>query len=226
MPRYTYSFLGLVQQLTNWLLPLLASLKVICSHKVPVLFFFRTLPSLTPLTLHFFGARRLRFLLVLYGQLFGAWKPDELTFSPPVPGFQDLLERMPVPSWAVQVLCKGFIGFPGNQRNIGLSLPLFSTLSFPQDWPSPGQRPFAIRPPSIHHKFLPDPVAQVSSDGTLGRHRLSSFLGSWGTLRPKGPLGRYLGDAPPSFRVFLSLCPAKRLGDDLHHLSTHPNTDS
>ena len=62
----------------------------------------------------------------------------------------------------------------------------------------------------------PDPVAQVSYyDGTLGRHRLSSFLGSWGTLRPKGPLGRYLGDAPPSFRVFLSLCPAKRLGDDL-----------
>ena len=91
MPRYTYSFLGLVQQLTNWLLPLLASLKVICSHKVPVLFFFRTLPSLTPLTLHFFGARRLRFLLVLYGQLFGAWKPDELTFSPPSQAFKTSL---------------------------------------------------------------------------------------------------------------------------------------
>lgn len=90
-----------------------------------------------------------------------------------------------------------------------LSLPLFSTLSFPQDQPTPGQRPFAIQPPSTH------PVAQVSSDSTLGRHRLSSFPGSWGTLRPKGPLGRYLGDAPPSFRVSLSLCPVKRLGDDL-----------
>ena len=49
MPVYTYSFLGLVHSSLIWLLPLLASLKVICSCKVPVSFFFQTSPSLTPL---------------------------------------------------------------------------------------------------------------------------------------------------------------------------------
>ena len=49
MPICTYSFLGLVQQLTNLTAALLTSLKVICSCKVPVSFFFRTLPSLTAL---------------------------------------------------------------------------------------------------------------------------------------------------------------------------------
>ena len=81
----------------------------------------------------------------------------------------------------------------------------FSTFSFPRDQPTPGQRPFAIRPPSIHHEFSPDPVAQVSLDGILGHHRLSSFLGSQGTLQLIGPLGRYLGDTSPSFRFSLSL---------------------
>ena len=48
MPVYTYSFLGLVHSSLIWLLPLLASLKVICSCKVPVSFFSWTSPSLTP----------------------------------------------------------------------------------------------------------------------------------------------------------------------------------
>ena len=125
----------------------------------------------------------------------------------PSRAFKTSLRGCPVPSWAVQVLCKGFIGFPCNPRNIGLSLslPLFSTLSFPRDRKTPGQRAFAIQPSSIHHQLSPDPVAHVSSNGTLGRHRLSSFPGSQGTLQSKGPLGSYFRDACPSFRVSLSL---------------------
>ena len=48
---YTCSFLGLLQQLTVWLLPLLTSLKVICSCSctVSVSFFLWTSPSLVPL---------------------------------------------------------------------------------------------------------------------------------------------------------------------------------
>ena len=76
-----------------------------------------------------------------------------------------------------------------------------------------GLLPFDL-PPSTTNSH-PDPVAQASSDGTLGHHRLSSFQGSQGTLRPKGPLGRDLGDTPPSFRVSLSLCLVEELGDDL-----------
>ena len=95
------------------------------------------------------------------------------------------------------------------------SLPLFSTLSFLQDRPTPGQRPFAIRPPSIHHEFSPDPVAQVSSDSTLGPHRLSSFLGSWRTPSGQKALwgGKWRTPLPPSEP--LSLCLVKRLRDDL-----------
>ena len=36
--------------------------------------------------------------------------------------FKTSLRGHPVPSWAVQVLSKGFIGFPHTPRNIGLSL--------------------------------------------------------------------------------------------------------
>jgi len=80
-----------------------------------------------------------------------------------------------------------------------LSLPLFSTLSFSQVRPTPEQRPFDIRPHSIHQEFSPDSVAQVSLDNILRCYRLSSFLSSRGTLWPKGPLGRYLGTLlPPS----------------------------
>ena len=124
----------------------------------------------------------------------------------PAPALNTSLRGRSVPLWVLQVLCKGFIGFPCNLRNIGLSLslPLFSTLSFLWDPPTPGQRPFAIRPPSIHHEFMPDPVAQVSSDSTLGCHRLSSFPGSQGTLQPKGLLGGAWGTSLPSSE-FLSL---------------------
>jgi len=36
--------------------------------------------------------------------------------------FKTSLKWRPVPSWAVQVLCMGFIGFPRNLRDIALSL--------------------------------------------------------------------------------------------------------
>ena len=49
MPIYTTLFLGYGSSSLIWLLPLLASLKVICSCKVAVSFFFQTSPSLTPL---------------------------------------------------------------------------------------------------------------------------------------------------------------------------------
>ena len=112
-------------------------------------------------------------------------------------------------SWTVQVLCKGFIGFPHNPRNTGLSLSLFLfSLYFlfheTDQFQDRGLLPFDL-PPSTTNSHL-DPVAQVSSDSTLGCHRLlSSFPFSRGTLQPKGPLGRFLGDTPPSFTVSLSL---------------------
>ena len=49
MPIYTYSFLGLVQQLTNLTAAPFCLIKVICCCKVPVSFFFWTSPSLTSL---------------------------------------------------------------------------------------------------------------------------------------------------------------------------------
>ena len=39
--------------------------------------------------------------------------------------FKTSLRGRPVPSWVVQVLCMGFIGFPHNLRDIALSLSLF-----------------------------------------------------------------------------------------------------
>ena len=46
--------------------------------------------------------------------------------------FKTFLRGRPVPSWAVQVLCMGFIGFPHNPRDtaLSLSLSLFFPLSF------------------------------------------------------------------------------------------------
>ena len=175
-----------------------------------VLFFFQTLPSVTPLPYIFWcwNPRRLRFLAILHGQLFRVWKPAELTFPPglsrtPQEDALCLRERYKSCGRALLVFHVTW------GISASLSLPLFSTLSFPRDEPTPGQRPFAIQPPSSHREFSPDPVAQVSSDSTLGCHRLSSFPGSQGTLRPKGPLGRYLGDAPPSFRVSLLFAQSK-----------------
>ena len=148
---------------------------------------------------------RLRFLLVLHGQLFGAWKPAELTFLPGLsrPPWEDT----PCLREQYKSCVRALLVFHITWRIlVSLSLVFFSTLSFPWDRTTPGQRPFAILPPSIHHEFLPDPVAQVSLDSTLDYcHRLLSFLGSQRTLWPKGPLGRYLGDAPPSLKVSLSL---------------------
>ena len=46
--------------------------------------------------------------------------------------FKTSLRGRPVPSWAVQVLCMGFIGFPCNPRDTALSL--FFSLSFRQLW--------------------------------------------------------------------------------------------
>ena len=131
----------------------------------------------------------------------------------PTWAFKTSSRGCPAPLWAVQVLWEGFIGFPRTPRNIGLSLSSFFLYTlFLWHQPIPGQKSFAIRPPSIHQEISPDPVAQVSSDDTIGCHRLSSVLGSRGTLWPKGPLER---GYPPSFRVCLSLCPVKGLGDDL-----------
>ena len=205
---------------------------MICSCKVQclvnkILFFCQTAPSLTPLP-YIFWCQNLRGWGSFSFSTATLWSMEGCRVHLPAQAFKTL-RGCPVPSWPVQALCEGFIGFPCNQRNTAcshaLSLspslfpspspPLFSTLSFPQGRPTPGQRPFAVRPPSTHHEFSPDSVAQVSLDGTLGHHRLSSFLGSRGTLWPKGPLGRYLGDAPPSLRVFLSFCLVKRWGDDL-----------
>ena len=145
----------------------------------------------------------MRFLLVLHSQLFGVWKPAELTFPPRLsrPSREDILCLLEWYKSCVRALLVFHV-----TQGILVSLSPFSTLSFPRDQPTLGQRPFAIQPTSIHHEFSPDPTAQVSSDGTLGCHRLSSFLGSWRTLRPKGPLGRYTWRTPlPSFGASLSL---------------------
>ena len=162
---------------------------MICSCKVPGSFFFQTSPSLLPLP-YIFGA--------------DAWEAEVPSYSHssrpalqsvetcwahfPTRAFKTSSRGHPAPSWAVQALSVyglyWFSMYPEEYWPLFLSLPLFSPFSFSWDQPTPGQRPFAIWPPSIHHEFSPDPVAQVSSDGTLGRHRPSSFLGSQGTLRP------------------------------------------
>ena len=130
-----------------WLLPLLASLKVICSCSVPVSFFFWTSPSLTHLP-SIFGAKTQEFEVPSRSPQPALRSVEDCQAHFPTRAFKTSSKGRPVPSWAVQVLCKGVIGFPHNPRNIGLSLflslPLFSTLSFPQDRPTPGQRPFAI----------------------------------------------------------------------------------
>ena len=46
--------------------------------------------------------------------------------------FQTFLRRCPVPLWAVQVLCMGFIGLLHNPRDTALSVSLFFSLSFCQ----------------------------------------------------------------------------------------------
>ena len=81
------------------------------------------------------------------------WSAEACWAHFPAQAFQTFSRGCPMPSGAVQVLCKSFIGFPRNPKNIGLflSLPLFSTLSFPWDRPTPGQRPFAIRPLYMKH---------------------------------------------------------------------------
>ena len=155
---------------------------------------------------------RLRFLLILtlHGQLLEAWKPAELTFPPG-------LSRLP----REDALClvsrtspvKGLYWFSTYPEEYWpLSLSLSSSFLYTIFWETDqlqdrGLLPFDL-PPSTTNSH-PDPVAQASSDGTLGHHRLSSFQGSQGTLRPKGPLGRYLGDAPPSFRVSLLFAQSK-----------------
>ena len=165
---------------------------------------------------------RLRFLLILMLQLFGAWKPSELTFPPGLsrPPREDALHL----SERYKPCVRALLAFHIPQVilaplslsvSLSLSLPLFSTVSFSRDRPTVGRLPFAVRPHSIQHEFSPDPVAQVSSDSTLGCHRLSSFLDSQGTSQSKGSLWRYLGDTPPSFRLSLSLCQVEGLGDDL-----------
>ena len=208
MPIYTYSFLGLGSSSLIWLLPLLISLKVICSCKVPVSFFSQTSPSLT----YIFWCRNLGGWGSFSFSTASSSESGSLPSSLSRPAFQDLLCLRE----QYKSCFRALLVFHVPQGILfSLSLPLFSTLSVPQDWPTLGQRALAIPPPSIHHEFSPDPVAQVSWEGTLGFHRLSFFPGSQGTLRPKGPLGRYLGNAPPSFRVSLSLCSVKRLGDDL-----------
>ena len=46
--------------------------------------------------------------------------------------FKTSLRGCPVPLWAVQVLCMGFIGFPRNPRDIALSLSFFSSTPVPR----------------------------------------------------------------------------------------------
>ena len=116
------------------LLPLLASLKVICSvkrhsHSSES----RISASLTPYPTFFSDkARKLSLLLILHSQLFRTWKPAELTFLPRLsrPPQEDALRIHEQYKSCVRALLvfhvpKGIL--------VSLSLPLFSTLSFPQD---------------------------------------------------------------------------------------------
>ena len=52
--------------------------------------------------------------------------------------FKTFLRGRPVPSWAVQVLCMGFIGFPHNPRDTALSLSLSFSLFLFIDSGPPG----------------------------------------------------------------------------------------
>ena len=47
---------------------------------------------------------------------------------------QDFLRGCPVPTWVVQALSKGFIGFQHNPGNISLFLSFFLSLSYHQLW--------------------------------------------------------------------------------------------
>ena len=82
MPIYTYSFLGLVQQLTNLTAAPSCLIKGDLFLYSAGLVLFPNLTFSNSLALHFsvLEPGRLRFLLVLHGQLFGAWKTAELTF--------------------------------------------------------------------------------------------------------------------------------------------------
>ena len=63
--------------------------------------------------------------------------------------FKTFLRGCPVPSWAVQVLCMGFIGFPRNPRDTALSLFLSS---FCWLWTT---RSWSVKNPNS------DPVARI-----------------------------------------------------------------
>ena len=125
---HAYIYLQKCSSLLIWLLPLLASLKVIYSCRVPVSFFFWTLPTLTTyLTFLVPKTGRLRFLLLFHGQLFRTWKPDELTFLPGIsrPSREDALCFHEQYKFCVMALFS-----PRTLRNTGLSVFLFSLHSF------------------------------------------------------------------------------------------------
>ena len=129
------------------------------------------------------------------------------------PGFQDLLERTPCAFVSGTSPVKGLYWFFHVPQGILVSLFSSFLYTFFSTRPTnPGNG--LCHSTSLHlPRILTDPVAQGSSDSTPGRHRLSFFLGSRGTLRSKGPLGEVLGGCP-SFFQSLSLCPVKRLDDD------------
>ena len=129
MSIYTYSFLGYCSSSLICLLSLLTSLKVICSCKVPVSFFFWTAPSLTPLP-YIFGAEIREVEVPSHSpqpvlQSVEAWQAHF-----PTQAFKISSRGCAVPLWAVQVLCKGCIGFPHNPKNIGLFISLSLSSSF------------------------------------------------------------------------------------------------
>ena len=153
------------------------------------------------LTLHFLGTKpgRLRFLLVLHSQLFGARESAEFTFPSGLsrPPREDALclheqYKSSVRALSVFHVTRGIL--------VSLSLsPSFLYTFFSVRLTNSKTEAFchstSLHPPRI--------LAQVRSDGTLGCHRLSSFPSALGALWPKGPLGRYLGDTPSSSRVSL-----------------------
>ena len=126
---YTCSFLDLAQQFTVWLLPLLASLKVICSCRVSVSSFLQTSPSPVPLPYNF-GDKTQEVEVPSHSPWPALWRVETCQAHFPAWAFKISSRGRPVPSWAIQALCKGFIGFPHTPRNIGLSLSLFLSSSF------------------------------------------------------------------------------------------------
>ena len=210
---YTCSFLDLAQQFTVWLLPLLASLKVICSCRVSVLSFLQTSPSPVPLPYNF-GGKTQEVEVPSHSPWPALRSVEACQAHFPAQAFKtSSRDALRLHEW-YKPWIRALLVFHVPQGilaslSLFLSLPLFSTLSFSWDRPTPGQRPFAIRPPSIHHKFLPDPVAQGSSDGTLGRHRLL-ISGFPGNPPAKRPSGEALGRSPSLLR---SLSPFARSKD-------------